>query len=66
MEKIYKDHLEALAEMQPGELKDVRIGDNIVTLKKGSHQEYEPRVSLTDNLTSPTKKAKVIIGTVRG
>lgn len=53
----YDTILDALKDMKPGEYRDVRVKNSLVSMRKGN--ETIPKVSLYSPYTPP-KKAKVI------
>lgn len=55
--KKYDSHMKALDDMKPGEMRNVRINKDIVTIKKGNGME---QMGMLKDLTPPEKKAKVI------
>lgn len=55
--KKYDSHMKALDDMKPGEMRHVKINNDIVTIKKGSGME---QMGMLKSLTPPEKKAKVI------
>lgn len=62
--KKYADINQALGSMKQGEFKNVRIGEGIVTLRKGQGREQVPgevRILPTERFYTPKKRARAII-----
>lgn len=57
--KKYDSISDALKEMKPGDYRNIRVRDSIVTMRKGNEYNNDP-VNLVTNLHKPEKKAKII------